>query len=64
MPVRPSAKSAAAWPARRPNTRRSESEFPPSRLAPCIPAATSPAANSPGTVVAAVSASTRMPPMM
>src|SRR5437867_1890136 len=35
---------AAASPARRPKTRRSESELPPRRFAPCMPAATSPAA--------------------
>ena len=51
-------------PARRPKTSRSDSELPPSRLAPCMPPATSPAANSPGTVAASVSASTRTPPIM
>ena len=54
---------AAASPARRPNTSKSESELPPSRFAPCKPPAASPAANSPGTEVCAVSASTRMPPI-
>ena len=43
---------------------RSESEFPPRRFAPCNPAAASPAAKSPGTVDAAVSASTLIPPIM
>ena len=47
-----------------PNTSRSESEFPPSRLAPCSPAATSPAANRPGTVDICESPSTRTPPIM
>ena len=61
---RPSAKSEAAIPARRPKTRRSDSELPPSRLAPCMPPGHSPAAKSPGTVVASVSASTRIPPMV
>src|SRR5579875_1233166 len=36
-------------PARRPNTSRSDSEFPPSRFEPCMPPETSPAANRPGT---------------
>ena len=36
------------WPARRPNTSRSDSELPPSRLEPCMPPATSPAAYRPG----------------
>ena len=40
---------AAASPARRPNTSRSESELPPSRLAPFIPPEHSPAAKRPGT---------------
>ncbi len=35
---------AALWPARRPNTSRSDSEFPPSLFDPCMPPATSPAA--------------------
>ena len=44
---------AAAWaaapaPVRAPNTSRSDSELPPSRFAPCIPPATSPAAYRPG----------------
>ena len=39
---------AANSPARLPNTSRSDSELPPSRLAPLMPAAHSPAANSPG----------------
>ena len=56
--------SAAARPARRPNTSRSESELPPRRFAPCSPAATSPAAKRPGTDELAVSASTRTPPIM
>ena len=36
--------AAAPAPVRAPNTRRSDSELPPRRLAPCIPPATSPAA--------------------
>ena len=44
--------AAAAAPVRAPNTSRSDSELPPSRLAPCIPPATSPAAYRPATVVA------------
>ena len=56
--------SAAPIPARRPNTSKSESELPPRRLEPCIPPATSPAANKPGTpTAAAVSASTSTPPI-
>ena len=56
--------SAAPIPARRPNTSRSESELPPRRFDPCIPPATSPAANSPGTpTAAAVSGSTSTPPI-
>ena len=55
--------AAALSPVRLPNTSRSESEFPPSRLAPFIPPEHSPAANSPSTVLLPVSASTRMPPM-
>ena len=39
--------SAAYSPARFPKTRRSESEFPPRRFAPCKPAPHSPAANNP-----------------
>ena len=54
---------AAYSPARLPNTSRSDKELPPRRLAPCIPPATSPAANRPGTVVAWLSASTSTPPM-
>src|SRR6185503_19552433 len=54
---------AAYWPARRPNTSRSLSELPPSRLAPCMPPPTSPAAYRPGTVDSWVSASTLTPPM-
>jgi hypothetical protein len=59
---------AAAWaaapaPARWPKTSRSDSELPPSRFAPCIPPVTSPARTGPGSVVAPVSASTRMPPI-
>ena len=42
------ANCAAYSPARLPKTSRSDSEFPPSRLAPLIPAAHSPAANRPG----------------
>src|SRR5438105_1971537 len=42
------AKRAANSPARFPNTRRSDNELPPSRFAPLMPAAHSPAANSPG----------------
>jgi len=56
--------SAAANPARRPKTSRSEREFPPNRFAPWSPAAASPAANSPASEDFAVSASTRMPPIM
>ena len=37
--------------------------FLPSRLEPCMPPATSPAANSPGTRAASVSGSTSTPPM-
>ncbi len=56
--------SAAYSPARRPKTSRSDRELPPSRLEPCIPPATSPAANSPGTpLAAAVSGSTSTPPI-
>ena len=63
-PVSAAAYSAACSPARRPNTSRSERELPPSRLEPCIPPATSPAANRPGTPrAAAVSDSTAMPPI-
>ena len=59
-----SANLAAYSPARLPNTSRSESELPPRRFAPCRPAAHSPAANRPRTVVDIwLSASTRMPPM-
>ena len=55
---------SAAWrPAMRPKTRRSESELPPRRFAPCMPPAHSPAAKRPGTRVSCVSASTRMPPI-
>ena len=39
---------AACSPARLPKTSRSDSELPPSRLEPCMPPDTSPAANSPG----------------
>ena len=53
-----------AEPGRRPKTSRSDSELPPSRFAPCMPPAHSPAAKRPGTVDAAVSASTRTPPIM
>ena len=42
------ANCAANSPARLPKTSRSESELPPSRLAPLMPAAHSPAANKPG----------------
>ena len=55
--------SAAPMPARRPKTMRSESEFPPRRFEPCMPPATSPAANRPATVEAVLSASTRTPPI-
>ena len=55
---------AAYSPARLPNTSRSDSELPPSRFAPCSPAAHSPHANRPGTVDICVSPSTRMPPIM
>ena len=54
---------AANSPARFPKTSRSESELPPSRFAPLIPAAHSPAANNPGTRDICVSESTRIPPM-
>ena len=57
------AKIAAYSPARLPKTIRSESELPPRRFAPLIPAAHSPAANSPGTVDSCVSAFTRIPPI-
>ena len=50
-------------PARRPNTSRSDSELPPSRLDPCMPPATSPAANRPGMRAASVSGSTSTPPI-
>jgi hypothetical protein len=62
-PASESTYSAAPLPARRPNTIRSDSELPPSRLEPCIPPATSPAANSPGTFDIAVSGSTSTPPI-
>ena len=62
--VRRARSCAACSPARLPNTSRSESELPPSRLAPLMPAAHSPAANRPGTVDICVSASTRTPPIM
>ena len=52
------AKIAACSPARLPKTSRSDSELPPSRLAPLMPAAHSPAANRPGIVDICVSAST------
>ena len=55
--------AAAANPARRPNTSKSESELPPRRFAPCNPPAASPAAKSPGTDACPVSASTRIPPI-
>ena len=45
-------------------TKRSESELPPSRFAPLIPAAHSPAANKPGTRDISVSGLTCTPPMM
>src|SRR6266513_931445 len=51
-------------PARLPNTSRSDRELPPSRLEPCIPPDTSPAANRPGTAAAAVSGSTSTPPLL
>ena len=52
-------------PARWPNTSRSDSELPPSRFAPCIPPAHLARGEQPrDAVVAPVSASTRMPPMM
>src|SRR5215831_10501882 len=60
----PLAKVAAYSPARWPKTSRSEREFPPSLLAPCNPAAHSPAANNPGTSDIWESASTRTPPIM
>ena len=51
----PLANNAAFSPAIFPKTIRSESEFPPSLLAPCSPVAASPAANILGTVVSCVS---------
>lgn len=64
LSARSAAWSAACQPARRPNTSRSDRELPPSRLEPCMPPATSPAANSPGTPrAAAVSESTATPPI-
>ena len=62
--ARSRARAAAYSPARLPNTIRSESELPPSRFAPLMPDAHSPAANSPGMDDSWVSASTRIPPMM
>ena len=61
----PSFKYATApIPARRPKTNKSESEFQPRRFDQCIPPATSPAANKPGTpTAAAVSGSTCTPPI-
>jgi len=56
--------AAANSPARFPNTSRSDSELPPSRFAPLMPAAHSPAANRPCTLDICVSESTRTPPMM
>src|SRR5918994_4593996 len=56
--------SAAYSPARLPNTTMSERELPPSRFAPLMPDAHSPAANRPGTDDICVSASTCTPPMM
>ena len=61
--ARPRTYSAAPSPARRPNTSRSDSELPPSRLDPCMPPEHSPAANRPATLAAAVSGSTSMPPI-
>src|SRR5579864_6016011 len=58
------AKAAAYSPARLPKTNKSESEFPPSRLAPWRPAAHSPAANRPATSDIWESASTLTPPIM
>ena len=55
---------AANSPARLPKTSKSDSELPPSRLAPLMPTAHSPQANSPGTRDICVSGSTRTPPMM
>ena len=55
---------AAYSPARLPNTIRSESELPPSRLAPLMPAALRRRRRDPGTVDICVSPSTRMPPIM
>ena len=46
-----------------PKTRRSESVFPPSRLAPLIPAAHSPAGTVPGTRDIWLVVSTRIPPI-
>ncbi len=55
---------AAYSPARLPKTTMSESELPPRRLAPLMPEAHSPAANSPSMVDIWESASTCTPPMM
>ena len=56
--------SAAQTPALLPKTNQSESVFPPNLFEPCMPPATSPAANKPGTpTAAAVSASTSTPPI-
>ena len=55
---------AAYSPARLPKTSRSERELPPSRFAPCRPAAHSPAAKRPGTSDIWESASTLTPPIM
>ena len=55
--------ATAPMPARRPKTSRSDRELPPSRLEPCMPPDTSPAANRPGRLEAAVSGSTSTPPI-
>ena len=53
--------SAAARPARRPNTQHSRRELPIIRLRPCVPPAISPQANRPSMVVSERSSITRPP---
>ena len=60
---RPWAYADAASPASLPNTSRSPSELPPSRLEPCMPPEHSPTAYSPVTALSWLSASTSTPPM-
>src|SRR5439155_7308533 len=55
------AHSAAAFPARRPKTVHSRSEFPIIRFRPCVPPAISPQAKTPSSVVSARSSMTRPP---